>query len=164
MRADLSVPADLSPFVAGVAASLDFGSRWLKGLVGELTPEQLAKEPAGFRNSIATLVVHIGAAEIHYAHQLTGIEVPDDLEREYLMEVPPNPLPAAAAETAESLTAKLEKARAILLRAMARVTEADLAREAEFGPDQQGVRWVLSLLPNHQAMHLGQILLLRKHL
>jgi len=163
MHTDVSVPADLSPFVAGVAASLDFGSRWLKSLVGELTPEQLAKEPAGFRNSIATLIVHIGAAEIYYAQRLTGTDVPDDLKRDYLLGRPLSPLPAPAAETAESLTAKMVKAREVLLKAMAQVTEADLAREADFGPDQQGVRWVLSLLPNHQAMHLGQILLLRQH-
>lgn len=161
MRADVSVPADLSPFVAGVAASLDYGFRRLKKLVGELTPEQLAKEPAGFQNSIATLVVHIGAAEIHYAHHLSGIEVPADLEREYLMHQY-SPLPAATGETAESLTAKMVKAREMLLKAIARMTEADLAREADFGPDHEGVRFVLSLLPNHQAMHLGQILLLRR--
>lgn len=162
MRSFGSLTTELVPYVAGVADSLDFGSRWIQGLVAELTPEQLASQPAGFHNSIATLVVHIGGAEIYYAHRLMGIEIPDDLEREYLRDKPLSPLPVATGETAESLTAKLEKARGVLLRAIARVTEADLAREADYGPDQQGVRWVLSLLPNHQAIHLGQILLIRQ--
>lgn len=164
MHASGLMPADLHPFVAGVASSLDFGLRWLKGIVGDLTPEQLAKKPAGFHNSIATLIVHTAGSEIYYAHRLAGTEVPDDLKREYLLDKPLSPLPEPVGETAESLTAKMVKARAVLLGAMAGVSEADLAREAGFGPDQQGVRWVLSLLPNHQAMHLGQILVIKQHI
>lgn len=163
MRTDLSVPVDLNPFVAGVAASLDFGFRWIQALVEELTPEQLARVPAGFRNSIATLIVHTAGSEIYYAHRLTGTEIPDELKLEYLLDKPLSPLPAATGETAQSLIAKMVKAREVLLKAIARVSEADLLREANFGPDQQGVRWVLSLLPNHQAMHLGQVLLIKQH-
>lgn len=163
MGENVSVPVGLCPFVAGVASCLDFGFRRLKAIVSDLTPEQLAKEPDGFSNSIATLIVHIAASEIYYAHRLTGTEVPGDLKREFLLDKPLSPLPAPTTETAETLTAKMVKAREVLLMAMARVSEADLVRELGFGPDQQGVRWVLSLLPNHQAMHLGQVLVIRQH-
>jgi uncharacterized damage-inducible protein DinB len=156
--------SQLHPFVAGVASSLDFGHRWLQGVIKELTPEQLAALPTGFHNSIATLVVHIAGSEIYYAHRLMKADVPDNLKREYLLDKPLSPLPVAVGETPESLTAKLTTARQILLAAVAKVSEADLDREADYGPDQQGIRWVLSLLPNHQAIHLGQVLLVRQHI
>ena len=159
----LGIP-ELHPFVAGVASSLDFGHRWLQGVIKELRPEQLAAQPAGFHNSIATLVVHIAGSEIYYAHRLMKADVPDGLKHEYLLDKPLSPLPVAIGETSESLMAKLTTAREILLAAVAKVSEADLAREVSYGPDQQGIRWVLSLLPNHQAIHLGQILLVRQHI
>ncbi|MGE5673193.1 MAG: DinB family protein [Mycobacterium leprae] len=166
MRMDVSVPADLHPFVAGVAASLDFGFTRMKAAIADLTPEQLAKKPEAFHNAIATLVFHVAGSEISFAHRIIGAEVPADLKAEYMLDVPhAQGLPAPASATAESLTAQLTKAHQLLLANLARVTEADLAREIPFGPDRQvTLRWMLALLPNHAAQHMGHIQLIKQHL
>lgn len=165
MLLDVSVPANVDGFVAGVAAALDFGAQRVRANIAGLTPEQLLAKPAGFSNAIATLVVHLCGAEVSFAHRLMGKTVPDELKATYLLDQPYNPLPTPAGETVESLTAKMEQARSILMEALSKVTAADLERKFPFGPEREGTgRWMLALLPNHQAQHLGHIQMIKKQL
>jgi len=155
-----------SGFVSGIMAALDFGLGRLKDAIRDLTPEQLAAVPAGdsFKNSIATLVVHLAGTEVSFAYRFRGEAVPANLEAEYLLDKPHHPaLPAPEGETAESLIAKLEKARAILSEAAAQLTDADLDREWQ-GPGgrKMTVRTLLAILPQHQGQHYGHIQYLKR--
>lgn len=117
----------------------------------------------GFANSIATLVLHIYGTEAGIAHRLAGETMSDELKAEFLLNLPQRPLPAATGETAESLLAKLNKGRSILMERLGQITEADLDRELPLGLERTAtVRWLLTLLSAHQSIHAGQILLLKK--
>lgn len=150
-----------SGFVSGIMAALAFGQDRLKEAIRGLTPEQLAAVPAGesFKNSIATLVVHLAGTEISFAYLFRGEPVPQALQEAFLLDKPHKPtLPAPQGETAESLVAKLEQARSILTQAVEQLTDEDLDRDLP-GPGgrKMSIRALLSILPQHQGQHFGHI-------
>lgn len=152
-----------SAFIAGMYEALSFGQQRMKAAVAELTPEQLAQVPNGMQNSIATLVVHTAGVEANFAHRFLGQETPADLKAEYLLDQPQSPLPAATGETVESLVAKMEKGRAILHEALSQLTDADLDKEWVSPAGKAFTyRYLLSILPNHQALHTGHIQYLKR--
>lgn len=163
---DLNRHENLMPVAAFMLGQIDFGRNRLIASFKELTPEQLATTPAGFGNSIATLVLHIATTEVGFAHALLGKPVPEALAAEFPKHMPATPLPAmAAGATAQDLTAKLEKSRAILAEALSTLTLADLTREIPLGPDRSAtVQWLIGILPGHQSQHYGHIQMIAKHL
>ncbi len=163
MKLDLTIPADIHPYVAGIVTPMEFGRNALKRNLQGLTPEQLAATAPGFGNSIATLVVHLAGYEIVCAHRILGTPMPEELKVEFLWDQPQNPIPAPVGETVETLVDKLDRSREYLLKVLATVTPADLDREFQMGPERTAtVRWLLGLIPYHQDEHVGQIILLRK--
>ncbi len=159
---DAGLLEGVPPAVAVWCAGLDRGQGRVFDVLKDLTPEQLARVPEGLSNSIATLVVHVAAVEVRMAHRIQGTAAPADLQAEFLLDRPQNPLPAPSAETAESLRGKAAKARDVLRAALAGLTEADLGREV-LGPNGTAtVRLALSILPAHQMLHFGQMQIIRK--
>jgi uncharacterized damage-inducible protein DinB len=166
-KMDASLPTGVDPRVAVWCAGLDSGQGRMLDLLKDLGPDQLAKAPAGLSNSLATLAVHVAATEVRMAYRLMGktvpADVPTDLQAEFLIDQPQNPLPQPRGETAESLRAKLEKARGVVKQALAALSEADLDREIRLGPERTAtVRWALGILPTHQMQHFGQMQMIRK--
>lgn len=162
MKLDVTVPAGLDPYVAGLFSVMEFGRPRLLRAIQGLTPAQLAAMAPGFVNSIASLALHIAANELEFAHLIMGTPVPEELKSEFLLDRPET-VPVAEGETAKSLTEKLERSRAYLMERLATVSQADLDREVSVGSDQTAtVRWLLALIPHHQSNHVGQILRLKK--
>ena len=159
---DAALLSGVDPKVAVWCAGLDRGQTRVFDLIKELSPEQLARVPQGLSNSIATLVIHVAAVEARMAHRLWGRPVPADLQAEFLLDQPQNPLPQPRGETAESLRAKAENARGMLREAMSGLGEGDLDREVPFGPGTATARFALSILPVHQSQHYGQMQMVRK--
>lgn len=153
-------------FAAGIAATLDFGFNRVKDLVKNLTPEQLEAVPTGFGNSIATLVVHTYSLEGRFSYRLLGKQMPEDVAAELLCNLPrTQTLPVVTGETAESLVAKMEKARGLLLDSLGVLTEEELDREIEMGPGHKViVRFMLTFLPQHQGQHYGHMQMVKKAL
>lgn len=153
-------------FAAGIAAALDFGFARVKGFVKDLTPAQLEAVPAGYSNSIATLIIHTYGLEGRLSYSLRGQQVPEAVAAELLLNLPrTQTLPEVKGETAESLLAKMEKAHGLLLATLAELTEADLDREMPMGPDRKvQARYMLSLLPQHQGQHYGHMQYIKKAL
>ncbi|HEY3365590.1 MAG TPA: DinB family protein [Symbiobacteriaceae bacterium] len=164
MRIDLVIPPDLTGHVAGTVGPLEFGRQRLKATLEGLTPEQLSQVPTGLANSIATIAVHICATEANMAYRLMAQPLPDDLKAEFLLNKGGTGLlPEATGETVESLTAKMDRSREMLIQVLGRISDGELDRELEFtGGRHPTVRWALALLPNHQAQHLGQIQMIKK--
>lgn len=150
------------PFVAGVVSVWEIGRRQLKNIIKELTPEQLTQVPAGLANSIATLVVHVAATEFSFAAAFKGEPLSDAIKHEYLLDLPHSPLPAPTGETAESLTAKLDKAEAYMLEALKGLTPEDLTREVPMFGRQVPITRPLALLAHHQSDHVGHIIMIKK--
>jgi len=94
-----------------------------------------------------------------------GKEVPQELKDEFWMGRDGEYLRQAQGETVESLTAKLEKARAMLQEALATVRASDLDRVIR-QPNgvEYTVRWLLALIAYHASVHIGQMQMLRQHL
>jgi len=161
---DLNRHEGLHPVAAFVLSTLELGRGNLLRQIQELTPDQLAAKPEGFKNSIATLLVHIAATEVNFCHRIIGKPVPEELKVEFLLDQPHSPLPAPVGATVENLTARLEKSLNFLRETLQGLTEIDLTRVIPFGPDRGGtVQWMLALLAGHQAQHVGHIQLLRGH-
>ena len=153
-------------FAEGIGAALDFGFGRVKDVVKDLTPAQLEAKPEGFGNSIATLIVHTYVLEARLGYSFQGKQVPEEVAAELLMNLPrTQTLPEVQGQTAESLLAIMEKARGILKEGLAALTEADLDRELMMGPDRKvSIRFMLSLLPQHQGQHYGHMQMVKKAL
>ncbi len=153
-------------FAAGIAAALEFGVTKAKDLIKDLTPEQLEAVPSGFSNSIATLIIHTYGFEGRLSFGFQGRKVPDDVAAELLLNLPrTQTLPVVTGQTAESLTAKLEKGHGLFLETLGQLTEADLDREIEMGPNRKvTIKFLLSLLPHHQGQHYGHMQMVKKAL
>lgn len=153
----------LDPAVAPYLSTLDLSRARLVANIKDLTPEQLEQKPEGFKNGVATLVVHIAATEVSFAHRIMGRQVPEELAAEF----PPHrggSLPEITGETLQVLLAKLEKSRSILQEAVVGLTAADLTREIPLGPERAGtVAWLLALLPIHLMLHTGHIQMIVQH-
>jgi len=150
-------------FAAGIQAALDYGVTRLQGLLKEMTPEQLEATPAGYNNSIATLVIHTYGLEARLSYGFRGQQVPEDLAQELLLNLPrTQTLPVVKGETAESLLAKVEKSHSLFKEALATLTEADLDRELPMGPNRTvSIGYLLSLLPHHQGQHYGHMQMIK---
>lgn len=161
---DLARFDGFDPAVAPYISMLEFGRTRLLNGIKELTSEQLAQKPEGFKNSIATLVVHVAATEVSFAYRIMGQTVPEEL----LAEFPPHKetlLPEITGETVDGLKAKLEKSWAILLGAVEGLKAADMTREIQMGPERTAtVAWLLNLLPVHLMLHTGHIQMIRQHI
>jgi|GEM_PF-996063 len=164
MKMDVFLPEGLSGFVAGIASDLDFATRQLKRHLKDLTPEQLTMVPDGLSNSIATIVVHMAGSEVYFAYSLLGKKVPDEHKTTFLMgQGDDGLLRPALGETVESLTAKLDQARAMLLESLVALADTNLDEELPWGKEAKATRrFYLSLLPYHFSSHTGQIQMVRK--
>jgi hypothetical protein len=59
----------------------------------------------------------------------------------------------------------MEKARASLMEGLGALTEADLDRELPMGPDRKvSIRFMVTLLPQHQGQHFGHMQMVKKAL
>lgn len=161
---NMNVFPDLHPAASASLGALDFGRERLLQAIQDLTPEQLAAKPDKFPNSIATLIVHLGASEVAFSHMIMGSKIPDNLVKEYLIDKRSNVLPEPEGETVASLTAKLEKSRALVQQAFASLSDADFDREVPLGQAKATVRWLVGVTPLHQHQHLGHIQMLVNHL
>lgn len=163
MRLDIDLTPGTEGMAAGIATTLAFGQQRLKATMKDLSPEALATVPSGLSNSIATLIVHVAGVEANMAHRLMGQTTPEELRAEYLLNLPQSPLPVAMGETVESLTEKMDRARSLLGRALAGLKDSDADREIPLSGERVAtVRWLLALLPVHQALHLGHIQFIKK--
>jgi hypothetical protein len=147
-----------SGYLTGITATLDFGLGRLKTVLEGLTPEQLTQVPAGLKNSIATLILHMCGTEINMAHRVTGKAVPVELKEALNLHLPQNPLPAATGETVASLLVKLDQARMLFKESISQLTDKDLEKEFEFPNGRKATyKYLCTLLPHHQGQHLGHI-------
>jgi uncharacterized damage-inducible protein DinB len=74
---DIKQYESMIPVAGHSMGMLDFFRDRLVAAIKDLTPEQLVKTPAGFKNNIATLILHVGNTEISFSHRLMGKPVSD---------------------------------------------------------------------------------------
>lgn len=150
---------DYPPGVGRFVAMLtDTRTRLLSDLES-LEVTHLDRIPVGSPNSVGTLLYHIAAIELDWLYA-------DLLERDF---------PAAAfawfpvdvreeggrltpvVEPYQRHLARLEWVRGLLLTELRELSDADLDRTVNPGPQESGASWVLHHLMQHEAEHRGQI-------
>lgn len=158
---DLQSYPDLDPAANLALGSLNFGRFMLKNLLHDVKPDQLYAKPSGFKNDIATLVLHIGAIEVRFSHLIQGRTLPSDLAAAYYLDQPQSPLPAVSGETLAGLQEKLDASFEHVYAALRGLTADDWTRLVPAGNDRfYSVQWMVGLLPMHQLLHIGQMQML----
>lgn len=156
---DFQAVPNMNPTVLGFWHVLEHGKVGLTNAVKDLTDEQLFEVPAGFRNNIATILIHVAASETGLAHALAGQEISPEVRAEYFIgRTDDGLLIEPKGETKASLLAKFDRARGNLKEALLKLTEADLDRTITRPNGMQlPMRQYLSIYAAHPALHLGHI-------
>jgi uncharacterized damage-inducible protein DinB len=172
----LEVPAGFrSEIVARYLWQLDDLTRRVIEATSDLTPEELGRQMAPGVNTLGMLLAHLAVAETHIGAiglerrdtsdvpGVIGIRMEDDG-----LPLPPDGRPPEALQDRDIafFHALLDKARVHTRQVASTLTDADLPRViTRPRPDGSrrllNVEWALYHLVEHQAGHLGQILLLR---
>ncbi|MDQ7793890.1 MAG: DUF664 domain-containing protein [bacterium] len=162
----LDVPAagDLDPAAAVVWHAVEFARPQVLALIRGLSPEQLAARPAGFSNSLSSLMLHCAGACVNFAAWITGEPVPADLKAEFHLDKPHTPLYQPPDETAAGLEAKWDKANGILRSALASVRGDSLDRVITLRGHELTLRWLLAQITFHTPDHYGQMVMVKQHL
>jgi uncharacterized damage-inducible protein DinB len=162
---DAPVVPNMNPAAAQTWSAVEFAMPRLLKFIDDLTEEQLFQVPAGFRNSIATLLCHIAGSELSFAHLLTGRQLSAEQKAEYFLGRNDGLLIEPKGETKESLRAKLDTGRAALKETLLQIQPEDLEKTFD-GPNgnQATTRWFLTVIAIHPSLHMGQMLMVKQHL
>lgn len=155
----------MDPAIGSVWNAVEFARTRTLDLIKEMSPEQLGQRPGQFRNSIAALITHVAATEVSFAHRFSGTEVPGDLKAEFLMDRQQPTLPQPEGETAESLTARLQKSGNLLKPVLEQLNGADLDRViTRPNGTQTTIRLMTTILSVHGMLHYGHMQMIKQHL
>lgn len=157
---------NMNPTVTGYWHVLEHGKLGITNIIKDLTEAQLFEVPAGFRNSIATLLIHVAATEIGLATSLAGETLSPEAKAEYYIgRTDDGLLIEPKGETKESLLAKFDKARASLKEQLLKLTDADLERTITRPNGMQiPMRQYLGVYAAHPALHLGHMQYVKQNL
>lgn len=134
----------------------------------EDTRRRLLRDLAGFDaadidrgspNSIGTLLYHVAAIELDWLYaDLLGVEFPAEAFEWFPVDVREEN--GRLSPVVEPLGPHLERlawVRGLLLEELRGMTDDDLERTVNPGPNESGASWVLHHLMQHEAEHRGQI-------
>jgi uncharacterized damage-inducible protein DinB len=170
------MPSGFQSHEAGLfVAQLDDQARRLTEDTRDLSPEELAWQPAQGMNTIGMLLTHIAMVEVYWIQ--IGLEVLPEFDSGRVLGIELGNYGLAMTETGTPPAALvgrdlaffddlLARARAHTRRHTVGLKETDLTRESSLTRRDGTLlsftfRWVLYHFLEHQAGHYGQILLLR---
>ena len=139
---------------------------FLEGTVADVTAEQAQWQPPGKANPIGAEYAHVLFSEDGVLGAMIGGGAPLMAGRFAGKTGASAPMPQPpnwgdwARTVKVDLAAMREYAHAVYAQTdevLARLTEADLAREVEFGPGKMPVSMVLTIMANNVAWHTGEI-------
>jgi uncharacterized damage-inducible protein DinB len=147
----------MDPLIARYAEYLKKGRKTLLNTVADVSHDELHFTANGVLNSIAMLLKHAESAEWFLIHNLIAGDPP--LERKT------KPFEAGE-EKLEDLVSALEKSLARTMQILADLPEDKLLTEKEIrlssGPATVTYEWGILHTLEHEAQHIGQIILLKK--
>ncbi|MDQ6740081.1 MAG: DinB family protein [Actinomycetota bacterium] len=164
--------AGYPPQIGRYVAQLHEVRRFLEGEVAGLTVAQIDWHPDAQTESIGTLLLHLDAVEWSWMHEdLLGVPsaaYPGDWAEAMPIR---QGVPQVSGRPVDRYLQQLAATRAQTLQILCDFTDADLVRlvgEAEVPPGVEArselytVDWILWHVIEHEAMHVGQIELLRR--
>lgn len=161
-----------TPQIGRYVAQLTEARQHLKGELAHLTQEQLDWHPDEQTESIGTLLLHVAAVEWSWMHQ----DIFGASDKEYgasWQEAMPirADAPQVSGRPLDQYLQQLDAVREQTLQVLRDFTDSDLKRlvgEAEPRPGWEPrselftIDWIIWHVIEHEAMHVGQIELLRR--
>ncbi|HYC77909.1 MAG TPA: DinB family protein [Planctomycetota bacterium] len=135
----------------------------LKAAVAGLAQDDLDRDPGHGAAPISALLAHCGAVEAWYVTKVWRRESPPDAWRPVIDAGALHKGPKPAGMPAERILAGLDAIREASRLALMKATDPDMDRAVvETKGGATTLRWILHHLLEHEAQHLGQIVLLRR--
>ena len=160
------LPGYPEPIAYDLARLGDARNRTLSAVQG-LTQAQLETLPEGGGNTIGTLLYHLAAIEVDwlYAEILTE-DFPEDIIALFPVDVRDESehLSPVTGVTLETHLNRLSFVRQRFLERLTAMTSADYRRPRSLPDYDVTPAWVLHHLAQHEALHRGQILTLKRAL
>jgi hypothetical protein len=129
-----------------------------EGAIAQVSDEELFRQIDVESNSIATIMRHVaGNLRSRFTDFLTTDGEKPDRNRDGEFEMPPG-------TTRETVIAHWDLGFSRLERALGGLTRADLVRDVQIRGERLTVLQALHRALAHTSMHIGQIVLLAKHL
>ena len=140
----------------------------LKMTLNDMTDADLLQRPVPTANNGLWQLGHLIAAEAHISNQCAGktvVALPGGFAERYTKETASSNDPAKLGTKAD-LLAQFDKVRAQVCQWVGTLTPADMAKPAPESMRQwfPTVGRVVYLYSSHQAMHMGQLQVLRRKL
>lgn len=147
----------MDPLISRYSEYLKKGRQDLVNLVNDLSHEELHYKADGALNSIAMLLKHSASAERFLIHNLV-VNDPMPPARTKPFEAGDEPL--------EELLARLESSRERTMEILEDLSDDQLLEEKEMtlssGPRKVTKEWGILHTLEHEAQHMGQIIVLKK--
>ena len=155
---------ELSPKVSYWYSLLDETRGRLLRILKKLTDEELDYSPnEEFFETIGTLLLHIAGVEWSWIFEdIDGKEM-DYEEFKYGFALRPDVnLPQLKGKSKQYYMDKLEKVRKQVLERLKNLSDEELVKQVGSSSEKYSIEWILFHILEHEAMHIGQILFLKR--
>lgn len=153
------------PQLSLLFGQVELAQQWLIWLMQRCEREELEyRGPAGDRNSIATLVLHIAGCNQQWVYELFQQRpIPGDLKERFIFHTGEGPMPEIAGLTAAELIERHRESVEHVKQYLLTLTDADLDRTVAMGPNVEATfRWGLWHIAEHSMLHQGHMRWLRE--
>lgn len=152
------------PQLSLLYGQIDTAQQFLFWLIQRCTPDELEyRGPAGDRNSIASLVLHIAGCNLQWVFKVLQRQpIPADLQERFICHEGEGPLPEVRGLSAQELMDRHRETVGMVKAYMLTLRDTELDRVVSLGPRvDASVRWGLWHLAEHSMLHQGHIRWLR---
>lgn len=152
------------PQLSLLFGQIEMAQQFLTWLIRRCPPSELEyRGPAGDRNSIATMVLHIAGTNLQWVYKLfLNQPIPDHLKERFLFHDGESVMPEVTGLTADELLARHQESVEHVRQYLLTLTDADLDRRVSMGPNADATfRWGLWHLAEHSMLHQGHMRWLR---
>lgn len=164
IQLDVRSAALTEPHLALLFGQVETAERFLVWLTQRCSQEEMEyRGPAGDRNSIATLILHIAGCNLMWVYPiLQDRPVPEELQGRFILHEGDGPMPAVVGLPAAELLDRHRESVAHLREYLLTLSDADLDRTVSMGPEVEAtIRWGLWHIAEHSMLHQGHIRWLR---
>ena len=155
---------ELSPRISKWYAQMYEIRQWLLHMIGDLSIEEIDFTPDERTvESVGTLLIHIAAVEWSWIFEdIDGLEMDFDKFKHGFSLRPNVNIQQIEGKTLQFYITMLDEVREQVYERMQQLTDEDLEKEVEENGNKFTIDWIFFHLVEHEAMHVGQISLLKR--
>lgn len=155
---------ELSPRISKWYAQMYEIRQWLLHMIGDLSTEEIDFTPNKRTvESIGTLLIHIAGVEWSWIFEdIDGLEMDfEKFKHGFALRSNVN-IQQIKGNTIQFYITLLNEVREQVYQRLQSMTDADLEKTVEEGDKKFSIDWIFFHLVEHEAMHVGQISLLKR--